>query len=65
MYDITTLPQIQNSGTQTILTPQEFLTKYKYAPKLIKEALKQAAILFPNLHNTHNTHNHPSRHKHQ
>jgi hypothetical protein len=38
-YGITTLLQIQNTTTNTILTPEEFRTIYNHAPKIIKEAL--------------------------
>ena len=35
MYDITTLPQIQNKATLAIITSKEFHTKYKHTPKTI------------------------------
>ena len=47
MYGITTLTQIQNPETKSILTPKEFQFIYKYIPKTIKEALQQASIIFP------------------
>ena len=49
IYGITTISQIQNTTTKAILTPEEFRTIYKHAPKTIKAALQQAQILFPNL----------------
>ena len=62
MYNTTTLPQINNSETRTILTPNEFQTIYKHTPKTIKEALKQASTIFPtpstpstNTNNPHHT----------
>ena len=47
-YSITTITQIQIYATQhSILSPQEFKIKSKAFPKLTKEALQQAKILFP------------------
>ena len=47
MYGITTIQQIQHPSTTSILTLEEFQTKYKASSKPIKEALQQASNLFP------------------
>ena len=39
--------------TLIILTPEEFRTTYKHAPKTIKDALQQAYSLFPPPSPTH------------
>ena len=46
-YGITTLPQIQNTKTKTMLTLEEFRTTHKHIPKVIKDALQWAHLLFP------------------
>jgi hypothetical protein len=46
-YGITTLTQILNKTSTTILTPEEFRITYKNSPKTIKATLQQAQILFP------------------
>ena len=45
-YGITTLAQIQNKTSNAILTHEEFRITYKHVPKIIKEALQQAQVLF-------------------
>ena len=50
MYNIITLAQIQIPSQTTILTIEEFEHKYEFAPKLIKEALQQAHLLFTTSH---------------
>ena len=47
IYNIITITQIQSPTTQHILYPLEFKNKFKAIPKLIKEILQQANILFP------------------
>ena len=52
-HGITTLAQLQNTNTTAILTQEEYRTIYKYIPKTIKEALRQATIIFPTTTPTH------------